>query len=64
MLLPRLLGGDFRQTMPIQEGAVKSELLDLSLKWSPLWTHFAENMFTLTENILVANSSFCHISEY
>lgn len=37
--------------MPIQEGAVKSELLDLSLKWSPLWKHFAENMFTLTENI-------------
>ncbi|KAH7727432.1 DNA helicase PIF1 [Aphelenchoides avenae] len=46
-----ILGGDFRQTMPILEGAVKSELLDLSLKWSPLWKHFAENMFTLTENI-------------
>lgn len=37
--------------MPIQEGAVKSELLDLSLKSSPLWKYFAESMFTLTENI-------------
>lgn len=37
--------------MPIQEGAVKSELVDLSLKSSPLWKHFKENLFTLTENI-------------
>lgn len=37
--------------MPIQEGAVKSELLDLSLKSSPLWEYFKENLFTLTENI-------------
>lgn len=37
--------------MPIREGAVKSELLDLSLKFSPLWEHFKENLFTLTENI-------------
>lgn len=37
--------------MPIQEGAVKSELVDLSLKSSPLWKHFKDNLFTLTENI-------------
>lgn len=46
-----VVGGDYRQTLPIQEGAVKSELLDLSLKSSPLWEHFKENLFTLTENI-------------
>ncbi|KAH7714910.1 hypothetical protein AAVH_17712 [Aphelenchoides avenae] len=43
--------GDYRQTLPILEGAVKLELLDLSLKSSPLWKHFKANHFTLTENI-------------
>ncbi|KAH7668205.1 hypothetical protein AAVH_42955, partial [Aphelenchoides avenae] len=47
----RVIGGDYRQTLPILEGAVKSELLDLSLKSCPLWKHFKANHFTLTENI-------------
>jgi len=45
-----LLGGDFRQCLPIQRGTNRSEKIDLSIKRSYLWKHFAKNIFKLKEN--------------
>lgn len=39
----------FRQCLPVQKGAVPSELIDLSVKSSELWQHFRE--FNLTQNM-------------
>ena len=46
-----VLGGDFRQCMPVQPGANRSELLDLSIRRSHLWKHFRQ--FSLTQNMRV-----------
>ena len=35
-----VLGGDFRQCLPVQPRANRSELVDLSIKKSPLRNHF------------------------
>jgi len=45
-----LLGGDFRQCLPVQRGANRSEKIDLSIKRSYLWKHFKGNIFKLKEN--------------
>lgn len=42
-------GGDFRQTLPIQKHANKNEIIDLSMKHSPLWCKFQQ--YTLTKNM-------------
>ncbi|KAD5961964.1 hypothetical protein E3N88_13437 [Mikania micrantha] len=44
-----LLGGDFRQTLPIKVKATKSEIISLSLPMSYLWKHF--QIMKLTENM-------------
>ncbi|KAK9055483.1 hypothetical protein SSX86_026566 [Deinandra increscens subsp. villosa] len=44
-----VLGGDFRQTLPIKQKATKCQILDMSLTQSPLWQQF--KMFKLTENM-------------
>ncbi|XP_051165645.1 uncharacterized protein LOC127284299 [Leptopilina boulardi] len=44
-----ILGGDFRQTLPIKERGTRSEIVNLSIKNSKLWKHFKK--YTLTENM-------------
>ncbi|XP_018358545.1 PREDICTED: uncharacterized protein LOC108758219 [Trachymyrmex cornetzi] len=44
-----LLGGDFRQLLPIKERATRSEVINLSIKFSTLWPQF--KIFSLTENV-------------
>ena len=44
-----LLGGDFRQLLPVKVNATRSELVNLSIKFSALWKHFS--VFSLTENM-------------
>ncbi|GJX47152.1 DNA helicase [Tanacetum coccineum] len=44
-----LLGGDFRQTLPVKKGASKIKIIASCISESELWPHF--NLFTLTENM-------------
>ena len=44
-----VLGGDFRQLLPVKVRATRSELVSLSIKFSPSWKHFLK--FSLTENM-------------
>ena len=44
-----VFGGDFRQCLPVKERAIRSELIDLSIKRSDLWRHF--KVFKLTKNM-------------
>ncbi|KAK9064972.1 hypothetical protein SSX86_016355 [Deinandra increscens subsp. villosa] len=44
-----LLGGDFRQTLPVKKGASKTTVISLSLPRSALWPSF--RVFHLTENM-------------
>lgn len=46
-----VLGGDFRQCLPVQLRANRSELVDMSIKRSDLWQHFSS--LQLTENMRV-----------
>ena len=43
------LGGDFRQLLPVKVNVTRSELVNLSIKFSTLWKHFS--IFSLTENM-------------
>ncbi|GKC42330.1 DNA helicase, partial [Tanacetum coccineum] len=43
-----VLGGDFRQTLPVKKGAAKEELIAASIAKSYLWWHF--RICTLKEN--------------
>ncbi|XP_043474478.1 uncharacterized protein LOC122506401 [Leptopilina heterotoma] len=57
-----LLGGDFRQLLPVQVNATRSKLVNLSIKSSTLWSHFkvislTENMRTLPEYLNTLNPS-------
>lgn len=47
-----ILGGDFRQCLPIEEHSLSSEQLNLSVKRSNLWRHFA--VYKLTKNLRLA----------
>lgn len=44
-----ILGGDFRQLLPIKIRATRSEMVNLSMKFSTLWKSFFK--FTLTQNM-------------
>ncbi|XP_015124926.1 uncharacterized protein LOC107046742 [Diachasma alloeum] len=44
-----VMGGDFRQLLPVLEGGTRSETVSLSIKYSPLWRFF--RTFTLHENM-------------
>ncbi|KAM0911763.1 hypothetical protein ACQ4PT_013243 [Festuca glaucescens] len=46
---PVVLGGDFRQILPVIEGASRNEIIDASLIASPLWHHVT--VLTLKENM-------------
>ena len=41
-----LAGGDYRQTLPVVKKGTKEEILQASVKFSPLWTHFKRYQFT------------------
>ncbi|XP_044010215.1 ATP-dependent DNA helicase PIF1-like [Aphidius gifuensis] len=44
-----LMGGDFRQLLPVKVNGSRSETVNLSIKFSHLWKHF--KVFSLTENM-------------
>ncbi|GKD27678.1 DNA helicase [Tanacetum coccineum] len=44
-----VLGGDFRQTLPVKKGASKSDIVCASIASSELWPHF--KLCKLTENM-------------
>ncbi|XP_043468036.1 ATP-dependent DNA helicase pif1-like [Leptopilina heterotoma] len=44
-----ILGGDFRQLLPVKQNAIRSELVNLCIKFSSLWSSFSQ--FSLTENM-------------
>lgn len=44
-----LLGGDFRQLLPVKERATRCEIINLSIKFSTLWKQF--KIFLLTQNM-------------
>lgn len=46
-----ILGGDFRQCLPVQPKANQSELRNLSIKQSHLWSHF--KTFSLSQNMRI-----------
>jgi len=46
-----LLGGDFRQLLPIKVYATRSEIVNLCIKFSSTWKHFIK--FSLTQNMRV-----------
>ncbi|GJR46961.1 DNA helicase [Tanacetum coccineum] len=49
-----VLGGDFRQTLPVKKGASKEELIAASIAESHLWPHF--KVCTLKENMRLLRS--------
>ncbi|GJZ67944.1 DNA helicase [Tanacetum coccineum] len=49
-----VLGGDFRQTLPVKKGASKEELIVASIVESHLWPHF--KVYTLKENMQLLRS--------
>lgn len=49
-----LLGGDFRQTLPVVQKGSREDIVHASINQSPLWT-FCE-VFTLTKNMRVRDS--------
>ncbi|GJW36161.1 DNA helicase [Tanacetum coccineum] len=49
-----VLGGDFRQTLPVKKGAAKEELIAASIAESHLWWNF--KICTLTENMRLLRS--------
>ncbi|GKD10724.1 DNA helicase [Tanacetum coccineum] len=49
-----VLGGDFRQTLPVKKGAGKDELIDASIAESYIWWHF--KICTLKENMRLLRS--------
>ena len=48
-----ILGGDFRQVLPIRPYGVRSEVVNLAIKNSLLWSVF--HKFQLTRNMRVLN---------
>ena len=46
-----ILGGDFRQLLPVKIGGTRSEVVNLSIKYSHLWKYFKH--FNLTKNMRV-----------
>ncbi|XP_044591981.1 ATP-dependent DNA helicase pif1-like [Cotesia glomerata] len=44
-----ILGGDFRQLLPVLTHATRSEMVNLSIKYSHLWRNF--HKFTLSQNM-------------
>ncbi|XP_071730790.1 uncharacterized protein [Rutidosis leptorrhynchoides] len=56
-----VLGGDFRQTLPVIKGCGKVEILDASITHSPLWNHF--HIITLEENMRLQQPNLSEIDK-
>ncbi|KAI3675989.1 hypothetical protein L1987_85585 [Smallanthus sonchifolius] len=56
-----LLGGDFRQTLPVKPKASRSEIIASSLPKSYLWSHFT--IHRLTENVRLMRSDVLPIDK-
>lgn len=50
-----VLSGDFRQTLPVIPKGGKSDILEASIKYSPLWSTLTK--LELTENLRIRNSN-------
>ncbi|KYN05845.1 ATP-dependent DNA helicase PIF1 [Cyphomyrmex costatus] len=46
-----VLGGDFRQLLPIKTHSTRSEIINLSIKFSSIWKYFIQ--FKLTKNMRI-----------
>ena len=53
-----VLGGDFRQCLPVLPGGSSAQILHATIKSSSLWPLFSENTFTLTVNQRSENQEF------
>ncbi|XP_058810250.1 uncharacterized protein LOC131675336 [Phymastichus coffea] len=47
-----ILGGDFKQLLPIKVRGTRNETLNLSIKYSPLWKHFIKYILTTNMRVL------------
>ena len=56
-----LLGGDFRQLLPIKIRGTRSETLNLSIKYSDLWKHFIKYTLTINMRVIPNETLFCKI---
>ena len=52
---PVMLGGDFRQTLPVKKKATRSQIISASIAKSYLWRHF--KVYKLTRNMRVMNTN-------
>ncbi|XP_077201143.1 uncharacterized protein LOC143841157 [Paroedura picta] len=51
-----ILGGDFRQTLPVVKHGNRTTTIEATIKHHPLWTHF--NIFPLTVNVRATDPAF------
>ncbi|KAK9052994.1 hypothetical protein SSX86_029624 [Deinandra increscens subsp. villosa] len=56
-----VLGGDFRQTLPIKQKATKHDVISMALPNSKLWKHFT--LMRLHENLRVSRSCMSSIDK-
>ncbi|GJX23884.1 DNA helicase [Tanacetum coccineum] len=56
-----MLGGDFRQTLPVKKGASRDEIIKSSIANSYLWAHF--KIYHLTENMRLNNNNLTEIEK-
>lgn len=52
-----VLGGDFRQTLPIVKKGSRAQIVEASHTRSRLWKHFGQNLFRLTDNMRVEHAA-------
>ncbi|GJX42382.1 DNA helicase, partial [Tanacetum coccineum] len=57
-----MLGGDFRQTLPVKRGASRNEIIRSSIANSYLWPHF--KIHYLTENMCLNNENLSEIDRH
>ena len=57
-----VLGGDFRQLLPVKVRGTRSETVNLSIKFCALWQHFFK--YALTQNIRVCSTKSNSLSFY
>ena len=53
-----VLGGDFRQCLPVIQRASSAQILNSTIKSSELWDHFSQNTFHLTTNMRSNDGGF------
>ena len=56
-----LLGGDFRQILPVVTGGTREDIIHASLSSSPLWHEF--KIFTLNENMRLSSNGLFDVEK-